>query len=82
MFGSRTVHAKLNELFSRKNLVISSHLLRQLVNLSVLFNSDFFPSLAMSGIPFTACFVHMRDLTRLRGYLTQDAVILLEMLWL
>ena len=55
--------------------VPSCHLLRQSGTL-VSGSIQIFPFLAMSWNICKACFVHIRDLRRLRGYLTREAALL------
>ena len=74
LFGSRTVCAKFIKFFP-VNILDNLSLAEAFKNLGVLFDSHFSLSCHVMNI-CKACFVHIRDLKRLIGYLTFDAGLL------
>ena len=75
LFSSKNVHTKLGKFFPVNilgTLLLPAEAIR---NLGVWFDSDFYFSCHVRNI-CKACFVHIRDLKRLRGYLTHEAALL------
>ena len=75
VFGSKSQHKKLNHSFLVSifgNLISPIDAIR---NLGVWFDSDFSFSCHVMKV-CKACFAHVRDLKRLRGYLTHEAALM------
>ena len=74
-FGSKNVRTKLGKFFPVNILGTLLSPAEAIRNLGVWFDSDFSFSCHVRNI-CKACFVHIRDLRRLRGYLTCEAALL------
>ena len=75
LFGSKNVCTKLGKFFPVNILGTLLSPAEAIRNLGVWFDSDFSFSCHVRNI-CKACFVHIRDLRRLRGYLTREAALL------
>ena len=75
LFGSKNVRTKLGKFFPVNILGTLLSPAEAIRNLGVWFDSDFSFSCHVRNI-CKACFVHIRDLRRLRGYLTREAALL------
>ena len=75
LFGSRNVRTKLSKFFPVNTLGNLLSPVDAIKNLGVWFDSDFSFSCHVRNI-CKASFVHIRDLKRLRGYLTHEAALL------
>ena len=75
LFGSRNVRTKLSKFFPVNILGNLLSPVDAIKNLGVWFDSDFSFSCHVRNI-CKASFVHIRDLKRLRGYLTHEAALL------
>ena len=75
LFGSKNVRTKLGKFFPVNILGTPLSPAEAIRNLGVWFDSDFSFSCHVRNI-CKACFVHIRDLKRLRGYLTREAALL------
>ena len=75
LFGSRNVRTKLSKFFPVNILGNLLSPVDAIKNLGVWFDSDFSFSCHVRNI-CKASFVHIRDLKRLRGYLTREAALL------
>ena len=75
LFGSKNVRTKLGKFFPVNILGTLLSPAEAIRNLGVWFDSDFSFSCHVRNI-CKACFVHIRDLKGLRGYLTRDAALL------
>ena len=75
LFGSRNVRTKLSKFFPVNILGNLLSPVDAIKNLGVWFDSDFSFSCHVRNT-CKASFVHIRDLKRLRGYLTREAALL------
>ena len=75
LFGSKNVCTKLGKFFPVNILGTLLSPAEAIRNLGVWFDSDFSFCYHVRNI-CKACFVHIRDLRRLRGYLTREAALL------
>ena len=75
LFGSKNICTKLGKFFPVNILGTLLSPAEAIRNLGVWFDSDFSFSCHVRNI-CKACFVHIRDLKQLRGYLTRDAALL------
>ena len=75
LFGSKNVRTKLGKFFPVNILGTLLSPAEAIRNLGVWFDSDFSFSCHVRNI-CKACFVHIRDLRRLRAYLTREAALL------
>ena len=75
LFGSKNVRTKLGKFFPVNILGTLLSPAEAIRNLAVWFDSDFSFSCHVRNI-CKACFVHIRDLRRLREYLTREAALL------
>ena len=75
LFCSKNVRRKLGKFFPVNILGTLLSPAEAIGNLGVWFDSDFSFSCHVRNI-CKACFVHIRDLRRLRGYLTCEAALL------
>ena len=75
LFGSKNVRTKLGKFFPVNILGTLLSPAEAIRNLGVWFDSDFSFSCHVRNI-CKACFVYIRDLRRLRGYLTREAALL------
>ena len=75
LFGSKNVRTKLGKYFPVNILGTLLSPAEAIRNLGVWFDSDFSFSCHVRNI-CKACFVHIRDLKRVRGYLTREAALL------
>ena len=75
LFGSKNIRTKLGKFFPVSILGTLLSPAEAIRNLGAWFDSDFSFSCHVRNI-CKACFVHIRDLKRLRGYPTREAALL------